>query len=111
MRILRFDVDGRAIEHYGSRAFRHFRIAAVADGIVSCIRLGAGGLIGRHAAASPQLFLVIEGAASVSGGDGDARPIRAGEGAYWEAGEEHETRTEEGLVALVVEAGSIEPLR
>ena len=112
MRILRFDVDGRSIEHHGSRAFTHFRIAALAgDGVVNCIRLGPGGLIGRHAAAAPQLFLVVEGAGSVSGGDGHGCPIRAGEGAYWEPGEEHETRTDDGLVAVVLEGGSIEPLR
>ncbi len=112
MRTVRFDDDGRSIERHGSRAFTHVRIAALGgDGVVNCIRLGRGGVIGRHAAASPQLFLVVEGTGSVSGGDGHASTIRAGEGAYWETGEEHETRTDGGLVAVVLEGDSIELLK
>jgi hypothetical protein len=35
--------------------------------------------------------------------------IAAGTAAVWEEGEEHETTSDEGLVAVVVEAAALEP--
>jgi hypothetical protein len=58
-----------------------------------------------------QLLLVIEGGGWVSGADGVWRRIVAGTGAYWEEGEEHETKTETGLVALVLESDALDLLR
>ena len=109
MRVFRYREGGRAIEHYGSRGFTHFRVALVEGGAaVSCVELAAGGVIGRHPAAAPQLLMVVEGAGRVSGGDRVEQPIAAGEAVRWDAGEEHETRTDAGLVALIVEADSLE---
>ena len=54
-------------------------------------------------AAGTQLLVVVDGDAVVSGSDGVARSIGPGEAAVWEVGEPHETRTERGLLALVVE--------
>ena len=72
-------------------------------------RLAPGGRIARHPATVPQILAVLEGAGHVSGGDGELRPIAAGEGVFWPAGEEHETRTDTGLTALVLEAEGLEP--
>lgn len=72
-------------------------------------RLAAGGRIARHPAAAPQLLAVLEGEGHVSGGDGAEEPIRAGEAVFWSEGEEHETRSEAGLVALVLEAPGLSP--
>ena len=74
------------------------------------IRLEPGGVLGRHDASVTQLFAVVEGEGTVSGGDGEAQPIRAGQAAVWEAGESHETRTETGLTALVVEGEALDVL-
>ncbi|MEL7435337.1 MAG: cupin domain-containing protein [Chloroflexota bacterium] len=75
---------------------------------VVCIRLGADGRIGRHRTVGNQLFLVVEGAGEVSGADGIFHPIEAGQAAFWERKEEHETRTQTGLVALVIEGDNLE---
>jgi quercetin dioxygenase-like cupin family protein len=77
---------------------------------VGCFRLEAGGRIGRHPASVPQLLAVVSGDGFVSGADGEPRRIAAGEAAVWEAGEEHETWSENGLVALVVEAPDLRPV-
>jgi len=71
------------------------------------LRVAAGGEIGRHPASVDQLFLVIAGRGSVCGGDGVWHPIEAGQAALWAAGEEHTTRADEPLVAIVVETPQV----
>jgi quercetin dioxygenase-like cupin family protein len=72
-------------------------------------RLGPGGRIARHPAAVPQVLAVLDGAGLVSGADGEFRPIAAGEAVFWAEGEEHETATDHGLTALIVEAAGLRP--
>jgi quercetin dioxygenase-like cupin family protein len=66
--------------------------------------VAAGGRIARHPAVMPQLLAVVAGEGLVSGAEGDFEPIAAGEAVFWAAGEEHETVSDYGLTALVVEA-------
>ena len=70
---------------------------------VAVFRLAPGGRIARHPATAPQLLLVVAGSGRVSGADGAFEAIRAGEAVIWDASEEHETVSEEGLTAVVVE--------
>jgi quercetin dioxygenase-like cupin family protein len=72
-------------------------------------RLGPGGRIARHPASVPPLLAVVEGAGRVSGREGGQRGIRAGEAAYWDVGEEHETTTEQGLTAVIIEGEGLAP--
>jgi quercetin dioxygenase-like cupin family protein len=84
----------------------------VAQGVsvqAACFRLAPGGRIGRHPASLPQLLAVVEGSGWVSGANGKAHAIGAGEAVWWEAGEDHETRTDDGLTAIVIEGEGIAP--
>jgi hypothetical protein len=110
MRLVAFGAEqGREIGAFGSAAFVHTRLAALqGEAVVGVARLGPGGTIGRHPAVSAQLLAVVEGAGFVSGADGVERPIGAGMAAVWETGEEHATRTDTGLVAVVVEAAHLD---
>jgi hypothetical protein len=54
---------------------------------------------------------VLDGAGEVAGADGEFQPIAAGEAVFWSAGEEHETRTDDGLTALIIEGPGLQPLR
>lgn len=74
-------------------------------------RLAAGGRIVRHPATTPQILAVLEGDGRVSGADGELEPIAAGEAVFWTAGEEHETLSDAGLTALVLEGEGLEPRR
>jgi quercetin dioxygenase-like cupin family protein len=104
VKVFRWRDGGREIEHFGSRAFTHYRLARTSgEAAISAIELDAGGVIGRHPAASRQFLVVVEGSGEVSGADGELRPIAAGEAATWEPGEEHETRSETGMLAIVLE--------
>jgi quercetin dioxygenase-like cupin family protein len=68
------------------------------------IEIGPGGVVGRHPAVVPQLFVIVHGSGWVSGRDGEREPIAAGEAVVWDAGEQHESGSEEGMIALVLES-------
>ena len=112
MRLVRFGPEqGREVERFGSVGFVHTRLAASSgDAALSVVRLAAGGRIGRHPAASAQILAVVSGSGVVSGAEGEERRVDAGTAAVWAEGEEHETRTVEGLVAVVLEGAAVRVL-
>lgn len=113
MKLYRFDKESataRVIDRFGSKEFTVGHILRSSKGAhVVCAYLGPSGVIGRHPTTANQLLLVVVGSGTVSGGDEVERPIMAGEAAMWEPGESHETRTDEGLTAIIVEAAEIDP--
>lgn len=56
-----------------------------------------------------QLLAVLEGAGEVAGPDGLLQAVGPGDAVYWEAGEQHETRSARGLTALVIECAGLLP--
>jgi quercetin dioxygenase-like cupin family protein len=74
-------------------------------------RFAPGGRLVRHPATIPQILAVLEGSGEVSGADGVAQPIAAGEAVFWEQGEEHETSSAVGLTALVIEGEDVDRFR
>jgi quercetin dioxygenase-like cupin family protein len=74
-------------------------------------RIAPGGGIGRHPATVPQILAVLEGSGRVSGADGELEPIHPGQAVFWAEGEDHETVSDDGLTALVLEAPGLEPYR
>ena len=75
----------------------------------ACFRLAPGGRIARHPASVPQILAVVAGSGWVSGSDGREEEIAAGRAAFWAAGESHETRTGEGMTAIVLEGEGLRP--
>jgi quercetin dioxygenase-like cupin family protein len=106
VRILRGFPEGRTIGQFGSAEASVLGITR--SGHVVVISIGAGGLVGRHAAGAEQLFLVVAGSGWVSGPDGERVSVAAGEAAIWSAGEEHASGSDEGMTALVVEAEELD---
>jgi quercetin dioxygenase-like cupin family protein len=96
----------REIDRFESVAARVRRLAPEAHVVV--IEIGAGGTVGRHPAASQQLFAVVRGSGWVAGAGGSREAIASGEAVLWDAGEEHESGSDEGLIAVVVEADGID---
>jgi hypothetical protein len=94
-------LNPRTIEKFGSRGFTIATLCT--DAYVAAATLEANGRIGRHPAVLDQCLLVIEGKASVSGADGSAVTIEAGQAALWMAGEDHETTTDDGVRVLIIE--------
>jgi quercetin dioxygenase-like cupin family protein len=75
------------------------------------MHIGAGGIVGYHQATVRQLFLVVAGTGWVRGTDESRQPIAAGQAAYWEAGEWHESGSQDGMTAIVIEATTLDPAR
>jgi hypothetical protein len=109
MRIFRFDAStGRPITVFGSVSVA---ISPILRGVgaiqTGCMHIGPGGVIGAHPAVGPQLFLVVAGEGWVRGARGARRPIIAGQAAFWEDGEEHESGSETGMTAVVIEGAGL----
>ena len=105
-RTFRFDAQlGRRVTRFGSD-FIMSRLFHSADLHVGCMRLEPGGIIGMHPAATPQLLAVVEGEGWIRGEEGPKTVISAGGAVFWSEGEMHETGTDNGLVAIVVETKS-----
>jgi quercetin dioxygenase-like cupin family protein len=106
VRIIRFS-PARPVATFESRALSAQPLVRAEQVAITMLRVSAGGEIGRHPTTVDQLFLVVAGSASVCGDDEDWQPIGTGEAALWTAGEEHTTRAETDLTALVVEMADL----
>ena len=110
MKIFRFDPEvGKSIDAYNSSGFVISRIAHLFDeAVLNCAYLEANGVIGYHQAVIPQLFLVVQGEGWVRGESPERTSIQAGQAAYWEKGEWHESGTEMGMMAIIIEGVNID---
>lgn len=105
----RFDPQrGREILEYGSRNVSISNIIRLATNArISYMHLGANGIIGHHQAAIPQLFLVVEGEGWVRSKSPQRTPITKGQAAFWERNEWHESGTDTGMTAVVIESENL----
>lgn len=82
------------------------------EAVINCAYLEPNGVIGFHKATIPQLFLVVQGEGWVRGEAPESRrPIKAGEAAFWDEGEWHESGTETGMVVILIEGEDIDPTK
>ncbi len=83
------------------------------DGLTKtgCMHLEPNGVIGFHEAVVPQLLLIVSGEGLVRSDNDPPVHIKAGEAAFWKKGEGHETTTETGLTAIVIEAEELSPAK
>ncbi len=111
MKIFRFDREaGKHIDSYNSSGLTISRVAHLfREAVVGCAYLSSEGTIGYHQAAIPQLFLVVRGKGWVRGEESDRTPIQEGQAAYWEQGEWHESGTDLGMTAIIIEAVNFDP--
>jgi quercetin dioxygenase-like cupin family protein len=111
IRLFRFDDQvGRSIERFDSHELRLSSIARPTGRVqVGCMHLGANGCVGYHQATVPQLFLVVSGKGWVRGEALDRVPIQEGQASFWEAGEWHAAGTDNGMMAVVLEAEELDP--
>lgn len=114
MRLYSFGAThGRPITEFGSARVTINGVVRVAGGDVQigCMHIAPGGCVGAHQATTRQLFLVMSGEGWVRGPEPERTPIAADHAAFWEPGEEHESGSETGMVALVIEGDTIDPDR
>lgn len=77
---------------------------------IGAMHLHENGIIGNHEAVVSQLLLIVDGAGYVCGANKEKIKVEveAGQAVFWEKGELHETSTEQGLTAIVMEAENLE---
>jgi quercetin dioxygenase-like cupin family protein len=75
---------------------------------IGAMHLKENGIIGYHEAVVSQLLLIVDGEGYVCGADKEKVKVEAGQAVFWEKGEVHETSTEKGLMAIVVESEELE---
>ncbi|MGE8012040.1 cupin [Bacillus sp. RC51] len=71
---------------------------------IGAMHLQENGIIGYHEAVVSQLLLIVDGEGYVCGANKEKVKIEAGQAVFWEKGELHETSTEKGLMAIVIES-------
>jgi hypothetical protein len=110
LKIYRFDAKaGQPIGFFGSDFIQVGIVRTPGAATVSCMYLAPQGLVGYHPATVPQLFVVVQGEGWARGQAPGRLPIAVGQAAFWEAGEWHETGTDTGLAAIVIEGEGLSP--
>ena len=108
----RFDLGagvGRSLTAFGSRGVSFAPV--LRPGVSSVVRMlvEPGGVLGLHPAREHQLFIVVEGAGWVRTDSGPRVEIGAGQAAFWGPGEVHESGSDTGMTAIVVEGPDLAP--
>jgi quercetin dioxygenase-like cupin family protein len=111
MRLFRFDASvGRPIDQFGSTQLMLSPIARTTGQVqIVCMHIGPAGLVGFHQADPAQLFLVVAGEGWVRSETPEQVPIQAGQAAFWESGEWHESGSDTGMTAIVIEGQTLDP--
>lgn len=71
--------------------------------------LEENGVIGFHQAVVPQLLIIVNGKGSVRVENEEYVKVQSGEAVFWTKGEWHETKSEKGLTAIVIESEELAP--
>lgn len=112
MEIFRFGQEsGKRIIHFDSNFVMSRIIVSEKPVHVGCMYLACNGVAGFHQATSPQLLLVVRGQGWVRCDSEDKVHVTVGDAVFWGAGEWHETETDAGLTAIVIESDELNPAR
>lgn len=101
---------GTELTHHDSTSVEWVPVVRKADpqsAAVDIMHIGPGGVLGRHPAGPPQLFLVVAGSGWVCTGDQKPEPIGSGEAVLWEPGEVHESGSHDGMTVVIVQLGGL----
>jgi quercetin dioxygenase-like cupin family protein len=99
---------GQILEH-GSEAVHMTEAARLTAGTefrVHIAQIGPMGVLGRHPTRLWQLFHVMTGSGWVSGQDGEEQRIHAGQAVMWSPGEHHESKSDDGMSVVIIQASS-----
>lgn len=113
MKLFRFDPEvGKNIDAFGSSGFtisKIVRLFSQAD--VKIAYLGKNSVVGFHRTTKDQVFVVVHGEGWVRGEEPGRYPIMAGQAAFWTEGESHESGSEAGMTAILIEGENIDPTK
>lgn len=105
MEIYKFSKEsGRRISKFNSNFIMSRIMQTDKATNIGCMHLEAKGIVGYHQAVVPQLLLVINGEGHVRNETNNFIKVQVGDAVYWEKDEWHETKTDNGLTAIVIES-------
>lgn len=102
----RFQLPTRDIDLFASSGVAMDFLPRVSGGdetSVHIARIDAGGTIGRHPATEAQFFAVLQGEGFVNADGEEPVRITAGEGVWWEPGEDHQSWATTPMLAAIIE--------
>lgn len=102
-----------AAEDLTQYSARNVSISTLIDGgsfRVTLATFGPGGRIGSHPTGVDQLFHVVSGGGWASGDGGERIDVTAGEYVLWQAGEDHESGSDDGMTVVIVQAAELDAL-
>lgn len=110
MEIFQFNKEyGKQITQYNSYFIMSRIVETKKEAHIGCMYLEENGIIGLHQAVIPQLLLIVSGVGYVRGEKNEWFQVRSGDAVYWDKKEWHETKTDLGLTAIVIESEEIMP--
>ncbi|WP_017691794.1 hypothetical protein [Paenibacillus sp. PAMC 26794] len=109
MRIFQFKQEsGKKITKFESNFVMSRITQTHKEAHIGCMHLAEGGVVGYHQAVVPQLLLIVSGEGWVRGEANEYIKVHCGEAVLWDKDEWHETKTEAGLMAIVIESEELD---
>ena len=100
---------GKRITHYSSDFVMTKILQTSEAASIGVMYLEENGIVGYHQAMTPQLLLIVSGAGFVSVDQEEYVQVGEGDAIFWQHGEWHETKTETGMTAVVIEGRGVNP--
>lgn len=113
MEFYRFDAEvRREIQQFGSKNVGITPIQRMEGPLsIGCMHFSSDSVLGIHPATCPQLFLVVDGEGWVRVANEEKIAVQKGVAVYWTPGEEHESGSKTGMVAMIVEGDHLDPAK
>ncbi|MEK4670067.1 cupin [Niallia sp. FSL R7-0271] len=110
MEFYKFDKDnGINVSKFNSNFIMSRIIQTDQETNIGCMHLERNGIVGYHQAVVPQLLLILNGEGYVRNETSEYYKVVSGDAVFWEKDEWHETKSREGLTAIVIESKKLEP--
>ncbi|WP_394190035.1 cupin domain-containing protein [Paenisporosarcina quisquiliarum] len=110
MEFYKFSKDsGKSISKFNSNFIMSHVVQTDKASNIGCMHLEANGVVGYHQAVVPQLLLVMNGEGYVRNDEMQNIKVQPGDAVFWEKDEWHETKTDKGLTAIVIESSELNP--
>ena len=110
MEFYQFNRDsGKKISKFNSDFIMSRIIATNKETSIGYMHLGENGVVGYHQAVVPQLLLIVNGEGYVRNKEDEYFKVEPGDAVFWNKDEWHETKTNVGLTAIVIESEELNP--
>ena len=110
MEFFQFSKDsGKRISKFNSNFIMSRVIQTDKATNIGWMYLDENGIVGYHQAVVPQLLVVINGEGYVRNDKEEYFKVQSGDAVFWEKDEWHETKSDNGLTAIVIESVELNP--